>query len=124
MFIDLFVDLSIPRLSAMKVVAAIHNNFIQKLRKHIWNPRTYDKTKWEDAINITLKLKTSSRPSNLPATSYVPFSSLPPLTQLVISRDLELNWIKDSMTQGWDVNFYSGRVIRYYVSIVASTLVG
>ncbi|GBB92779.1 hypothetical protein RclHR1_20540004 [Rhizophagus clarus] len=35
MFIDLFVDLSIPRQSAMKVVAAIHNNFIQKLRKRI-----------------------------------------------------------------------------------------
>ncbi|GBB96498.1 hypothetical protein RclHR1_27690005 [Rhizophagus clarus] len=75
MFIDLFVDLSIPRQSAMKVVAAIHNNFIQKLRKHIWNLRTYDKSKWEDAMNITLKLKTSPRPSNLPATSYVPFSS-------------------------------------------------
>ncbi|GBB92762.1 hypothetical protein RclHR1_20510001 [Rhizophagus clarus] len=57
MFIDLFVDLSIPRQSAMKVVAAIHNNFIQKLRKRIWNPRTYDKSKWEDAMNITLKLK-------------------------------------------------------------------
>ncbi|GBB98230.1 hypothetical protein RclHR1_31770002 [Rhizophagus clarus] len=35
MFIDLFVDLSIPRQSAMKVVATIHNNFIQKLRKCI-----------------------------------------------------------------------------------------
>ncbi|GBB97433.1 hypothetical protein RclHR1_29950001 [Rhizophagus clarus] len=35
MFIDLFVDLSISRQSAMKVVAAIHNNFIQKLRKRI-----------------------------------------------------------------------------------------
>ncbi|GBB95606.1 hypothetical protein RclHR1_25740001, partial [Rhizophagus clarus] len=32
LFIDLFVDLSIPRQSAMKVVAAIHNNFVQKLR--------------------------------------------------------------------------------------------
>ncbi|GBB98827.1 hypothetical protein RclHR1_33330001 [Rhizophagus clarus] len=31
MFIDLFVELSIPRPFAMKVVAAIHNNFIQKL---------------------------------------------------------------------------------------------
>ncbi|GBB97443.1 hypothetical protein RclHR1_29990003 [Rhizophagus clarus] len=30
MFIDLFVDLSIPRQSAIKVIAAIHNNFIQK----------------------------------------------------------------------------------------------
>ncbi|GBC09103.1 hypothetical protein RclHR1_08600001 [Rhizophagus clarus] len=35
MFIDLFVDLAIPRQSAMKVVAAIHNNFIQKLRSRI-----------------------------------------------------------------------------------------
>ncbi|GBB96675.1 hypothetical protein RclHR1_28060001 [Rhizophagus clarus] len=35
MFIDLFVDLSIPKQSAMKIVAAIHNNFIQKLRKRI-----------------------------------------------------------------------------------------
>ncbi|GBB93694.1 hypothetical protein RclHR1_22140002 [Rhizophagus clarus] len=124
MFIDLFVDLSIPRQSAMKVVAAIHNNFIQKLRKRIWNPRTYDKSKWEDAMNITLKLKTTPQPSNSPATSYVPFSSLPPLTHLVTPCDSEVDWIKNSMTQGWDVNFYSGRVIHYYVSIVASTLVG
>ncbi|GBB96241.1 hypothetical protein RclHR1_27090002 [Rhizophagus clarus] len=99
MFIDLFVDLSIPRQSTIKVIAAIHNNFIQKLRKRIWNPRTYDKSKWEDAMNITLKLKTTPRPSNLPATSYVPFSSLPPLTYLVTPRDSEIDWIKNSMTQ-------------------------
>ncbi|GBB86208.1 hypothetical protein RclHR1_12650001 [Rhizophagus clarus] len=122
MFIDLFVELSIPRPSAMKVVAAIHNNFIQKLKKRIWVPRSYDKSKWEDAMNITLKLKTTPRPSNLPATSYVPFSSLPPPTHLVTLRDSEVDWIKNSMIQGWDVDFYSGRVIRYYVSIVASTL--
>ncbi|GBB86989.1 hypothetical protein RclHR1_13440007 [Rhizophagus clarus] len=123
MFIDLFVELSIPRQSVMKVVAAIHNNFIQKLRRRIWNPRTYDKSKWEDAMNITLKLKTSPQPSNLPATSYVPYSSLPPpLTHLVTSRDSEVDWIKNSMIQGWDVNFYSGRFVRYSVSIVASTL--
>ncbi|GBB85654.1 hypothetical protein RclHR1_12140003 [Rhizophagus clarus] len=109
----------------MKVVATIYNNFIQKLRRHIWNPRTYDKSKWEDAMNITLKLKTTPRPSNLPATSYVPFSSLPPPAHLVTPRDSEVDWIKNLMTQafaGWDVDFYSGRVIRYYVSIVASTL--
>ncbi|GBB86687.1 hypothetical protein RclHR1_13070007 [Rhizophagus clarus] len=106
----------------MKVVAAIHNNFIQKLRKRIWNPRTHDKSRWEDAMNITLKLKTTPRPSNLPATSYVPFSYLPPPTHLVTSRDSEVDWIKNSMIQGWDVDFYSGCVIRYYVSIVASTL--
>ncbi|GBB92581.1 hypothetical protein RclHR1_20250009 [Rhizophagus clarus] len=35
LFIDLFVELSILRQSAMKVVAAIHNNFVQKLRKRI-----------------------------------------------------------------------------------------
>ncbi|GBB85665.1 hypothetical protein RclHR1_12140014 [Rhizophagus clarus] len=86
--------------SAMKVVAAIHNNFIQKFRKRIWNSRTYDKSKWEDAMNITLKLKTTPRPSNLPATSYVPFSSLPPLTHLVTPRNYEVDWIKNSMTQG------------------------
>ncbi|GBC10533.1 hypothetical protein RclHR1_00970034 [Rhizophagus clarus] len=100
MFIDLFVDLSIPRQSAIKVVAAIHNNFIQKLRRRIWNPRTYDKSKWEDVINITLKLKTTPWPSNLPATSYVPFSSLSPLTRLMTPRDSDLDWIKNSMTQG------------------------
>ncbi|GBC01944.1 hypothetical protein RclHR1_00440010 [Rhizophagus clarus] len=122
MFIDLFVDLPIPRQSAMKVVAAIHNNFIQKLRKCIWNLRTYDKSKWKDAMNITLKLKTTPRPSYLPATSYVLLSSLSPLTHLVTPCDSEVDWIKNSMTQGWDVDFYSGRVIRYYVSIVASTL--
>ncbi|GBB91749.1 hypothetical protein RclHR1_01910033 [Rhizophagus clarus] len=124
MFIDLFVDLSIPRQSAMKVVAAIHNNFIQKLRKLIWNPRTYDKSKWEDTINITFKLKTTPRFSNLPVTSYLPFSSLPPPTYLVISRDSEIDWIKNSITQGWDVDLYSGRVICYYDNIVTSTLIG
>ncbi|GBB98937.1 hypothetical protein RclHR1_03370004 [Rhizophagus clarus] len=96
-FIDLFVDLSIPRQSAMKVVAAIYNNFVQKLRTRIWNSRTYDKCKWKNVMNFTLKLKTTLRPSNLPATSYVPFSSLPPLTHLVTSRDSGTDWIKNSM---------------------------
>ncbi|GBB92083.1 hypothetical protein RclHR1_01960033 [Rhizophagus clarus] len=99
-FVDLFVDLSIPRQSAMKVVAAIHNNFIQKLQKRIWNLCTYDKSKWKDSMNITLKLKTTPRPSNLPATSYVPFSSLPLLTHLVTSRDSRIDWIKSLMIQG------------------------
>ncbi|GBC05967.1 hypothetical protein RclHR1_06530007 [Rhizophagus clarus] len=99
-FIDSFVELSIPKQSAMKVVVAIHNNFIQKLRRRIWNLRTYDKSKWEDVMNITFKLKTTPRPSNLPATSYVPFSSLPSPTQLVASRDSRIDWIKNSMTQG------------------------
>ncbi|GBB89695.1 hypothetical protein RclHR1_01650002 [Rhizophagus clarus] len=99
LFIDLFVELSIPRQSAMKVVAAIHNNFIQKLRRRIWNPRTYDKSRWEDAMHITLKLKTTPQPSNLPASTYVPFSSLPPPTHLVISRNSGTDWIKNSMIQ-------------------------
>ncbi|PKK57870.1 hypothetical protein RhiirC2_720940 [Rhizophagus irregularis] len=45
LFVDLFVNLSIPRNSAMKVVAAIHNNFIQKFRKRIWNPHSFDKSR-------------------------------------------------------------------------------
>ncbi|GBB94890.1 hypothetical protein RclHR1_24340002 [Rhizophagus clarus] len=120
MFIDLFVNLSIPRQSAITVVAAIHNNFIQKLRKCIWNPHTYDKSKWEDAMNITFKLKTTPRPSNSPATSYMPFSSLPPPTHLMTPRDSEVDWIKNSMTQGWDVNFYSGRdyIALFLVSFI------
>ncbi|GET04412.1 ribonuclease H-like domain-containing protein [Rhizophagus clarus] len=113
-------QLSIPRQSAMKDVAAIHNNFIQKLRRRIWNLRTYDKSRWENAMHITLKLKTTPQPSNLPAFTYVPFSSLPLLTHLVTSRDSGTDWIKNSMLQGLPC----GRVIRYYVSIVASTLVG
>ncbi|GBB94337.1 hypothetical protein RclHR1_23370001 [Rhizophagus clarus] len=83
----------------MKVVAAIHNNFVQKLRTCIWNPHTYDKSKWEDVMNITFKLKTTLQPSNLPATLYVPFSSLPPPTQLMTSRDSRTDWIKNSMIQ-------------------------
>ncbi|GBB93697.1 hypothetical protein RclHR1_22150002 [Rhizophagus clarus] len=35
LFINLFIDLSVSRVSAMKVVAAIHNNFVQKLRTRI-----------------------------------------------------------------------------------------
>ncbi|PKB95534.1 hypothetical protein RhiirA5_436532 [Rhizophagus irregularis] len=66
LFIDLFVDLSILRNSAMKVITAIHNNFVQKFRRRIWNLRSYEKSRWEDAMNITYKLKTTPRPSNLP----------------------------------------------------------
>ncbi|GET56223.1 ribonuclease H-like domain-containing protein [Rhizophagus irregularis DAOM 181602=DAOM 197198] len=58
------------------VISAIHNHFIQKIRKRIWLPRSYDKSKWEDAMNITQKLKLS-RPSNLPKSTYLPFSTLP-----------------------------------------------
>ncbi|CAB4406665.1 unnamed protein product [Rhizophagus irregularis] len=125
-FVDIFVELNIPRSSAMKVVSAIHNNFIQKFRKRIWNPRSYEKSRWEDAMNITQKIKTSPRPSNLPKSTYLPFSTLPPPT-LHVTRGSETDWLKNSMKYafaGWSVDFYSGRTIRYYVSIVASTLVG
>ncbi|GET57871.1 RNA-directed DNA polymerase from mobile element jockey-like [Rhizophagus irregularis DAOM 181602=DAOM 197198] len=121
LFIDLFVDLSIPRTSAIKVIAAIHNNFVQKFRRRIWNPRSYEKSKWENAMNITYKLKTTPKPSNLPLSTYIPYSSLPPPT-LHVSRDSRTDWLKNSMKYGWSVNFYSGRAIRYFVSIVASTL--
>ncbi|CAB4436107.1 unnamed protein product [Rhizophagus irregularis] len=39
-FLDVFMELDIPRLSAMNVMPAIHNNFINKFRKWIWNPRS------------------------------------------------------------------------------------
>ncbi|PKB93425.1 hypothetical protein RhiirA5_441314, partial [Rhizophagus irregularis] len=45
LFIDLFVNLSIPRTSAIKVITAIHNNFVQKFRRRIWNLRSYEKYK-------------------------------------------------------------------------------
>ncbi|GET60780.1 RNA-directed DNA polymerase from mobile element jockey-like [Rhizophagus irregularis DAOM 181602=DAOM 197198] len=75
LFIDLFVDLSIPRNSAIKVVAAIHNNFVQKFRRRIWNPCSYKKSRWENAMNITYKLKTTPKPSNLPLSTYIPYSN-------------------------------------------------
>ncbi|GBC27805.1 ribonuclease H-like domain-containing protein [Rhizophagus irregularis DAOM 181602=DAOM 197198] len=61
-FWKFFESLGIPRLSAMNVVAAIHNNFVNKFRKRIWNPRSYDKGLWEHTMNISPKLKQSSRP--------------------------------------------------------------
>ncbi|PKY36013.1 hypothetical protein RhiirB3_457796 [Rhizophagus irregularis] len=79
-FLEVFESLGIPRLIAMNVVAAIHNNFVNKFCKRIWNPRSYDKGLWEHAINITPKLKQSSRPKGLSKTSYLLYSSLPPLT--------------------------------------------
>ncbi|GET53055.1 ribonuclease H-like domain-containing protein [Rhizophagus irregularis DAOM 181602=DAOM 197198] len=97
LFIDILVDLSIPRISAIK------------------------KSRWENAMNITYKLKTTPKPSNLPLSTYIPYSSLPPPT-LHDSRDSGTDWLKNSMKYGWSVDFYSGRAIRYFVSIVASTL--
>uniref|UniRef100_U9TBR8 Uncharacterized protein n=1 Tax=Rhizophagus irregularis (strain DAOM 181602 / DAOM 197198 / MUCL 43194) TaxID=747089 RepID=U9TBR8_RHIID len=68
-------------LSFLSMIAAIHNNFVQKFRKRIWNPRSYEKSRWENAMNITLKVKTTSQPSNLPKSTYlVPYSSLQPST--------------------------------------------
>ncbi|CAB4416823.1 unnamed protein product [Rhizophagus irregularis] len=99
LFVDIFVDLTIPRSSAMKVVAAIHNNFIQKFRKRIWNLRSYEKSRWEDAMNITQKIKTTPQPSNLPKSTYLPFSSLPPPTLHMI-RNSDTDWLKNSMKYG------------------------
>src|SRR3989337_3800878 len=42
-FLEGYIELGIPRSTAMNVVAAIHNNFINKFRKRIWNSRSYDK---------------------------------------------------------------------------------
>ncbi|CAB4421324.1 unnamed protein product [Rhizophagus irregularis] len=98
-FLEVFMELDIPRLSAMNVIAAIHNNFINKFRKWIWNPRSYDKGKWEHAMNITSKLKNSLRPKGLPKSLYLPYSSLPPPTH-VFSRDSGTNWLKNSMQYG------------------------
>ncbi|PKK58912.1 hypothetical protein RhiirC2_795586 [Rhizophagus irregularis] len=69
----------ILRSSAMNAIAAIHNNFINKL---IWNQHSYDKGLWENVINISSKLKNFSRPSGLPKSSYLPHSSLPLLTHV------------------------------------------
>ncbi|GET64541.1 hypothetical protein GLOIN_2v1785553 [Rhizophagus irregularis DAOM 181602=DAOM 197198] len=77
-------------------------------------------------MNITYKLKTTPRPSNLPVSMYTPYSSLPP-PSLHDSHDSGTDWLKNSMKYafaGWSVDFYSGRAIRYFVSIVATTLVG
>ncbi|GET57877.1 RNA-directed DNA polymerase from mobile element jockey-like [Rhizophagus irregularis DAOM 181602=DAOM 197198] len=115
LFVDLFVDLSIPGISAIKVIAAIHNNFVQKFRKRIWNPRSYEKSKWENAMNITYKLKTTPKPSNLPLSVYIPYSSLPPPT-LHDSRDSGTDWLKNSMKYGlpW-FNHFSGFMGRLTV---------
>ncbi|PKY58321.1 hypothetical protein RhiirA4_429626 [Rhizophagus irregularis] len=98
-FLEVFMELDIPRLTVMNVIAAIHNNFIHKFRKRIWNPRSYDKGLWEQAMNITSKLKNSPRPKGLPKSSYLPYSSLPPPTH-VISRDSGTDWLKNSMQYG------------------------
>ncbi|GBC27441.2 hypothetical protein GLOIN_2v1785553 [Rhizophagus irregularis DAOM 181602=DAOM 197198] len=99
LFIDLFVDLSIPRTSAIMVIAAIHNNFVYKFRRRIWNPRSYEKCRWENAMNITYKLKTTPKPSNLPKSNYIPYSSLPPPT-LHDSCDSGTDWLKNLIKYG------------------------
>ncbi|PKC74478.1 hypothetical protein RhiirA1_449947 [Rhizophagus irregularis] len=95
----LLPGIRIPHLTAMNVVAAIHNNFINKFRKRIWNPRSYDKGLWEHTMNISSKLKQSSRPKGLLKSSYLPYSSLPPPTH-VDSRDSRTDWLKNSMQYG------------------------
>ncbi|EXX75010.1 hypothetical protein GLOIN_2v1785553 [Rhizophagus irregularis DAOM 181602=DAOM 197198] len=98
-FLEVFEDLNIPCLTAMNVIATIHNNFINKFQKRIWNSHSYDKGLWKHVMNITSKLKNSSRPKDLPKSSYLPFSSLPPPTH-VNSRDSGTNWLKNSMQYG------------------------
>ncbi|GET66496.1 RNA-directed DNA polymerase from mobile element jockey-like isoform X1 [Rhizophagus irregularis DAOM 181602=DAOM 197198] len=119
-FVAFFEELSIPRNSAMKVISAIHNHFIQKIRKRIWLPRSYDKSKWEDAMNITHKLKLS-RPSNLPKSTYLPFSTLPPPTLSDAARDSDVDYLKNSMKYGlpW-FNHYSGFMGRLTVQLTYS----
>ncbi|GET67343.1 RNA-directed DNA polymerase from mobile element jockey-like isoform X1 [Rhizophagus irregularis DAOM 181602=DAOM 197198] len=119
-FVEIFEELSIPRNSAMKVISAIHNHFIQKIRKRIWLPRSYDKSKWENAMNITQKLKLS-RPSNLPKSTYLPFSTLPPPTLSDAARDSDVDYLKNSMKYGlpW-FNHYSGFMGRLTVQLTNS----
>ncbi|GBC39586.1 RNA-directed DNA polymerase from mobile element jockey-like [Rhizophagus irregularis DAOM 181602=DAOM 197198] len=119
-FVEFFEELSIPRNSAMKVISAIHNHFIQKIKKRIWLPRSYDKSKWEDAMNITQKLKLS-RPSNLPKSTYLPFSTLPPPTLSDAARDSDVDYLKNSMKYGlpW-FNHYSGFMGRLTVQLTNS----
>ncbi|GBC53064.1 ribonuclease H-like domain-containing protein [Rhizophagus irregularis DAOM 181602=DAOM 197198] len=119
-FVEFFEELSTPRNSAIKVISAIHNHFIQKIRKRIWLPRSYDKSKWEDVMNITQKLKLS-RPSNLPKSSYLPFSTLPPPTLSDAARDSDVDYLKNSMKYGlpW-FNHYSGFIGRLTVQLTNS----
>ncbi|PKB95718.1 hypothetical protein RhiirA5_436174 [Rhizophagus irregularis] len=42
-FLEVFENLDILRLTAMNIIAAIHNNFINKFQKQIWNSHSYDK---------------------------------------------------------------------------------
>ncbi|GET55575.1 ribonuclease H-like domain-containing protein [Rhizophagus irregularis DAOM 181602=DAOM 197198] len=119
-FVAFFEELSISRNSAIKVISAIHNHFIQKIRKRIWLLRSYDKSKWEDAMIITHKLKLS-RPSNLPKSTYLPFSTLPPPTLSDAARDSDVDYLKNSMKYGlpW-FNHYSGFMGRLTVQLTNS----
>ncbi|GET66236.1 RNA-directed DNA polymerase from mobile element jockey-like [Rhizophagus irregularis DAOM 181602=DAOM 197198] len=119
-FVEFFEEFSIPRNSAMKVISAIHNHFIQKIRKRIWLPHSYDKSKWEDAMNITHKLKLS-RPSYLPKSTYLPFSTLPPPTLSDAARDSDIDYLKNSLKYGlpW-FNHYSGFMGRLTVQFTNS----
>ncbi|EXX54422.1 hypothetical protein RirG_234400 [Rhizophagus irregularis DAOM 197198w] len=50
-------------------------------------------------MNITYKLKTTPKPSNLPKSNYIPYSSLPPPT-LHDSCDSGTDWLKNLIKYG------------------------
>ncbi|PKK57455.1 hypothetical protein RhiirC2_721217 [Rhizophagus irregularis] len=79
-------------------LTAVHD-YILVYDDVIWNSCSYDKGIWEHAINITLKLKQSSRPKGLPKSSYLSYSFLPPPTH-VDSRDSGTDWLMNSMKYG------------------------
>ncbi|PKC03880.1 hypothetical protein RhiirA5_423088 [Rhizophagus irregularis] len=58
-------------------ISAIHNNFIHKLRRHVWDARIIDKSHWKCSVNISTTLKTQPRLSNLSKFTYLSFSTLP-----------------------------------------------
>ncbi|PKK63230.1 hypothetical protein RhiirC2_789208 [Rhizophagus irregularis] len=76
-------------------MSAIHNHFIQKFKKKIWKPHSYNKSKWKDTMNITQKIKLSSRPSNLPKSMYLPFSTLPLPTLSNAACDPNVDYFKE-----------------------------
>jgi hypothetical protein len=115
--------LKIPRASVLKVISAIHNNFVHKLFRRIWNPRTHDKSCWERSVNITLTQKTTPYPRNLPRVSYSPFHTLSLPTQDAQSRDADDTWIINSITQGLNwFNHFSGFMGRLTVLLNDSSI--
>ena len=122
-FSNVFSELNVPRSSALKVLSAIHNNFIHKLFRRVWCPRTYEKSRWKQSVDITITQKSLPRPSNLPRIAYSPFTTLPPLTQNALSRDADNTWIKNSITQGLNwFNHFSGFMGRLTVLLINRSL--